>query len=67
MPKMSTLDWIAMILLIVGGLNWLLVGLLKFDLVQTIFGGIPILRDIIYILVGIAAIYMLVMAFMKKE
>ncbi|EMF0621840.1 DUF378 domain-containing protein, partial [Enterococcus hirae] len=36
---MKTLDIIALTLLIVGGLNWLLVGLLEFDLVATIAGG----------------------------
>ncbi|MDH5406486.1 MAG: DUF378 domain-containing protein, partial [Candidatus Aminicenantes bacterium] len=38
MPKLNSLQWIALILLIVGGLNWGLVGLLDFDLVAAIFG-----------------------------
>lgn len=58
--KKDTLRLIALILLIVGGLNWLLVGALKFDLVQTIFGTIPILRDIVYIIVGLAAIWAII-------
>ena len=53
----SVIDWIALILLIIGGLNWGLVGLFKFDLVNTVFGSIPILATIIYVLVGIAALY----------
>jgi uncharacterized protein len=55
-------DWmglVALILLIVGGLNWALVGIFKFDLVQWLLGSIPILRDIVYILVGVAAVHML--------
>ena len=36
---MKTLDVIALVLLIVGGLNWLLVGIFQFDLVATLFGG----------------------------
>ena len=36
---MKALDYVALILLIVGGLNWLLVGLFQFDLVAAIFGG----------------------------
>lgn len=64
--KKSGLDWIALILLIIGGLNWLLVGLLKFDLVETIFGSIPVLRDIIYVVVGIAALYTIYFLFKKK-
>ncbi|AUB52411.1 MULTISPECIES: DUF378 domain-containing protein [Enterococcus] len=57
---MKTLDMIALTLLIVGGLNWLLVGLLEFDLVATIAGGsTTILAKAIYIIVGICAIYCL--------
>ena len=56
---MSTVDWIAMILLIVGGVNWGLVGLANFDLVATLFGdGSPFSR-IVYILVGLAALWCL--------
>ncbi|MFC4402418.1 DUF378 domain-containing protein [Gracilibacillus xinjiangensis] len=47
-------------LLIVGGINWLLVGLFQFDLVATLFGGDDaVLSRIIYIVVGICAIYAL--------
>ncbi|MBU0536622.1 MAG: DUF378 domain-containing protein, partial [Nanoarchaeota archaeon] len=38
MAKLEVLDWIALVLVIVGGLNWGLVGLLNLDLVQTILG-----------------------------
>ena len=52
---MNAVDWIAMILLIVGGVNWGLVGLADFDLVATLFGdGSPFSR-IVYILVGLAS------------
>ena len=63
--KKSVIDWIALILLIIGGLNWGLVGLFKFDLVQAIFGSVPVLRDIIYILVGIAGLYTIYYLFKK--
>jgi hypothetical protein len=54
----SPVDWIAMILLIVGGINWGLVGLAQFDLVAAIFGGQEsLLSRIVYILVGLAALY----------
>lgn len=57
---MKAVDSIALVLLIVGGLNWLLVGLFEFDLVAELFGGQDaILSKIVYILVGIAAIYCL--------
>ena len=65
MTNKNTLDWIALILLIVGGLNWGLVGLFKFDLVAAIFGSIPVLQNIVYILVGVAAIYSIY--FLSKE
>lgn len=58
--KKCWIDWITLILLIVGGLNWLLVGLFKLDIVQAVLGGVPILRDIIYILVGLSAIWVLI-------
>lgn len=55
---MKTFNSIALALLIVGGLNWLLVGLFKFDLVASIFGGQDsVLSRIIYVIVGICAIY----------
>ncbi len=65
MAGKSTLDWIALVLVIIGGLNWGLVGLLELDLVQLIFGSIPMLAKLIYILVGLAALYMLY--FVTKE
>jgi hypothetical protein len=59
MAKMGTLDWIAMILVIIGAVNWGLVGLLQLDLVDKILGGIPILAKIVYILVGLSGLYLI--------
>lgn len=50
------LHTVSFILLIAGGLNWLLVGAFKMDLVASIFGGYA---SIVYILVGLSAIYIL--------
>lgn len=47
---------VALVLLIVGGLNWGLVGLFNFDLVATLFGVMSPLSRIVYVLVGISAI-----------
>jgi len=58
MQKLKALDWLALILVIVGGLNWGLVGLFNFNLVAAIFGEMAALSRIIYILVGLAAIWM---------
>ncbi|MFH1828776.1 MAG: DUF378 domain-containing protein [Nanoarchaeota archaeon] len=55
----KVVDWIAMVLVIVGGLNWGLVGLFSFDLVEAILGSIPVLQRIVYVLVGLAAVYMI--------
>ncbi len=57
---MKALNITALVLLIVGGLNWLLVGLFQFNLVAAIFGGNEaILSQIIYVIVGVCAIYAL--------
>ncbi|MDQ5938753.1 MAG: uncharacterized protein QG603_45 [Patescibacteria group bacterium] len=59
MNKLNILDWIFIILLVVGGLNWGLVGFLQFDLVATIFGEASVLSRIVYSLVGVSALYVL--------
>ena len=60
MIKLSSIGWVSLILLIIGGLNWGFVGLFEFDLVAAIFGTMTALSRIIYIVVGICAIYMIV-------
>lgn len=62
MGKLNVVDWIALVLVIVGGLNWALVGIFKFDLVAWIFGDMSVVSRIVYILVGVAAIYMAIIA-----
>ncbi|MFA5460337.1 MAG: DUF378 domain-containing protein, partial [Candidatus Paceibacterota bacterium] len=54
---MKSLKNIALILVIIGGLNWGLIGLLGFDLVAAIFGAMSLLSKIVYILVGLSAVY----------
>ncbi|CDZ80258.1 hypothetical protein BN1013_00765 [Candidatus Rubidus massiliensis] len=54
---MRTLDVIAAILLVIGGINWFLVGAFDFDLVQFLFGRLPAIARTVYILVGLAAFY----------
>jgi len=61
----NILDWIAIVLVIVGAVNWGLVGLFSFDLVQLILGSIPLLAKIVYILVGISGLYMIY--FLRKD
>lgn len=62
MQKLGSLDWITFILVIVGGLNWALVGIFGFDLVAAIFGEMSVLSRIIYVLVGLSAVYILAMS-----
>lgn len=57
---MKTIDVIAAALLVVGGLNWGLVGAANLDLVATIFGQGSALASVVYVLVGIAALYQIV-------
>ena len=59
MAVRNPVDLIALILVIIGGLNWGLVGLLDFNLVDAIFVAGSTLSRIIYILVGLAALYMI--------
>ena len=54
---MKTLDILAAVLLVVGGLNWGLVGFINLDLVAAIFGSGAILAKLVYILVGLSALY----------
>ncbi|HKI84484.1 MAG TPA: DUF378 domain-containing protein [Candidatus Krumholzibacteria bacterium] len=54
---MKQLDLISGILLVVGGLNWGLVGLFGFDLAATIFGDMSALSRLVYTLVGLSALY----------
>ena len=64
---MKVINRIALVLNIIGGLNWGLIGLFKFDLVAWIFGGQDsVLARIIYSLVGLAAIWCISLLFNKS-
>ncbi len=58
---MKALNWVTFILVVIGGINWGLVGFFGFDLVAAIFGDASFLSRLIYDLVGLSAIYMAVM------
>ncbi|MCG2607762.1 MULTISPECIES: DUF378 domain-containing protein [unclassified Acinetobacter] len=57
--KLNTIDWIAYALAIIGGLNWGLIGAFNFDLVAAIFGEMSTLSRIVYVLVGLSALYLI--------
>ena len=59
----NTCETLALVLLVVGGLNWGLVGAAKFNLVDTVFGAGSTLGMIVYVLVGLSAVYALFFAF----
>lgn len=67
MKKMSWLDWVAFILVIIGALNWGLVGFFNWNLVTAIFGDMTTTAQIIYDLVGIAALYLVIASFAKTS
>lgn len=49
----------ALVLVVVGAINWGLVGILNFNLVETIFGEASLISRVVYILVGLAGVYVL--------
>ena len=57
---MRNLDVVVAILLVIGGLNWGMVGLLDFDLVSYLFSGYPVVQNTVYILGGLSAVYQVV-------
>ena len=60
--KLTVLDWVTLVLAIVGGLNWGLVGAFKYDLVAALLGGEAgvegVVARVVYVLVGLAALYL---------
>lgn len=54
---MKVIDKIALVLIIIGAINWGLIGIFSFDLVATIFGDMTIISRIIYGLVGISGLW----------
>jgi uncharacterized membrane protein YuzA (DUF378 family) len=64
---MKTLDVVATTLLVVGGLNWGLVGAADFDLVAALFNPMSTMSRLVYVLVGVAAVYKGATLFMRDE
>ncbi|MCY0887499.1 MAG: DUF378 domain-containing protein [Alicyclobacillaceae bacterium] len=58
----------ALVLVIVGAINWLLVGLFKFDLVAALFGGTTgIISRVVYVIIGLAGLYCISLLFSDRE
>lgn len=62
---MKMVSMVAMLLVVIGGLNWGLVGLLNMNLVELLFGTVPMLVTVVYVLVGAAALYLALMEWPK--
>lgn len=62
---MKIIDTIALVLIIIGALNWGLIGLFNFNLVDTIFGTMSVISRIIYTLVGISGLWGIKLIFDK--
>ena len=60
---MRAMNVLTLVLLIVGGLNWGLVGLFEFDLVAALFGPMSALSRLVYVLVGASALWQLIPLF----
>lgn len=56
---MKMFDNISLTLVIIGALNWLLIGIFRFDLVAFLFGNMSLLSRIVYILVGLCGLYLI--------
>ena len=56
---MKWLDNTALVIVIIGAVNWLLVGIFQFDLVAFLFGNLSWLSRIIYTLVGLCGLYLI--------
>jgi uncharacterized membrane protein YuzA (DUF378 family) len=67
MSTLSAIDWIALALMIIGAINWGLVGAFGFDLVAAIFGEMSALSRIVYVLVGLAGLWGIGMAMKLKR
>ena len=67
MLKLNIIMWIALMLLVVGGLNWGLVGLFKFDLVASLFGEMSFLTRLVYVAVALSALIVFVPTFLESK
>lgn len=65
--KFSWLDWTAIVFVIIGAVNWGLIGLFGFDLIESIFGEMTGITRTIYSLVGLSGLYSILIFLKMKE
>lgn len=66
MFKLNALDKIAILLTLIGSINWAFIGLFKFDIVRAIFGFSPLVQRIMYLIIGFSAIYVSLLILREK-
>lgn len=66
MKKMNWLEWSTVVLVILGALNWGLVGVFNFNLVAWFFGDMKMIISIVYTLIGLSAFYAVYMVLTKE-
>ena len=64
---MKIIDKIVLILIVIGAINWGLIGLFNFNLVSTIFGNMSLISRIIYILVGVSGLWGIKLLFTNND
>lgn len=64
---MRIIDKIALALIIIGAINWGLIGFFNFNLVDTIFGAMSIISRIVYILVGLSGLWAIRLLFVEND
>jgi len=60
--RLTSLDWLALLLIIIGGINWGLIGALQFDVVAWLLGPMSAPSRVVYVLAGLGALYCVVIA-----
>ena len=64
---MKFVHWIVTIIVIIGAINWGLVGLFNYNIVTALFGSMDWLVKTVYVVVGVCGILLLFTSFMKKD
>ena len=64
---MSIIQKIALVLTIVGAINWGLVGIFNFDLVENLFGELSVVSRIIYIIIAVAGLFNIALLFIRNN
>ena len=59
MRRLDGIDWVAITLTVIGAINWGLIGLFKWNLVDTLFGSYSMISRIVYTLVGVSGLYLI--------